>query len=81
MDSLLDHIARKERRRLRFLRVDVDESPEVARRFAVVEVPTVLIVVDKRVVERIQGKTSAPRIEHALAPFLPTVGQPVTASA
>ncbi len=71
MDSLLDHIARKERRRLRFLRVDVDDSPELAQRFNVSDVPTVLVVVDKRVVVRIAGKTSAPRIERALAPFLP----------
>ncbi len=79
MDSLLDHIARKERRRLRFMRVDVDENPDLAERFRVDDVPTVVIVVGKRVVERIEGKTSAPRIERVLAPYLPAAEETLAA--
>jgi thioredoxin 1 len=71
MESLLAHIARKERSRLRVRKVDVDESPELAERFAVEQVPALALVVEKRVVSRIEGRATAPRIEKMLEPHLP----------
>ncbi|MDX6388145.1 MAG: Thioredoxin, partial [Gaiellaceae bacterium] len=38
MESLLAHLARKERTRLRVMRVDVDDQPDLAERFKVVAV-------------------------------------------
>jgi thioredoxin 1 len=70
MESLLAHIARKERDRLRVARVDVDERPDLAERFLVGEVPTLVLVKDKRTVGRIDGRASAPRIERMLEPHL-----------
>lgn len=70
MESLLAHVARKERERLRVTRVDVDRRPDLAERFAVTEVPTLVLVKDKRAVARLEGRTSAPRIERMLEPFL-----------
>ena len=66
MESLLAHLARKERARLRVARVDVDERPEVAERFGVDEVPTLVLVKDKRVVDRLEGRATAPRIERMI---------------
>lgn len=71
MESLVAHLARKERSRLRVTQVDVDEQPQVAERFRVTTVPTLALVVDKRVVDRLEGRVSAPRIERMLAPHLP----------
>jgi thioredoxin-like negative regulator of GroEL len=71
MDSLLAHLARKERERLRVARVDVEAQPEVAERFAVTTVPTLVLVKDRRVVDRLEGRVSAPRIERMLEPHLP----------
>ncbi len=70
MESLLAHIARKERGRLRVARVDVEHRPDLADRFRVAEVPTLVLVKDKRTVARIEGRTSAPRIERMLEPHL-----------
>jgi thioredoxin-like negative regulator of GroEL len=70
MDSLLAHLARKERDRLRVTRVDVETRPEVAARFRVESVPTLVLVKDKRVVDRLEGRVSAPRIERMLEPHL-----------
>jgi thioredoxin-like negative regulator of GroEL len=70
MDSLLAHLARKERERLRVTRVDVESQPEVAARFRVESVPTLVLVKDKRVVDRLEGRVSAPRIERMLEPHL-----------
>ena len=70
MESLMAHLARKERERLRITSVDVDEQPELAERFRVQTVPTLALVKGKRVVDRIEGRVSAPKIERMLAPHL-----------
>jgi len=64
------HLARKERDRLRVTTIDVDERPELAERFGVETVPTLALVKDKRVVDRLVGRASAPRIERMLEPHL-----------
>jgi thioredoxin-like negative regulator of GroEL len=66
MESLLAHLARKERTRLRVIRVDVDDQPDLAERFKVVAVPTLVLVNGKRVVDRLDGRASAPKIEDML---------------
>ena len=63
MESLLAHLERKERQRLRVRRVDVDANPELADRFKVDIVPTLVLVKDRKAVSRLDGRTSAPRIE------------------
>jgi thioredoxin 1 len=70
MESLLAHLARKEHSRLRVMRVDVDEQPELAERFRVDAAPALVLVKGKRVVDRIDGRASAPKIESMLAPHL-----------
>jgi thioredoxin-like negative regulator of GroEL len=70
MESLLAHIARKERGRLRVSKVDVDERPDLAERFGVDQVPSLALVVEKRVVSRLDGRATAPRIESMLEPHL-----------
>ena len=70
MESLLAHLARKERYRLRVTKIDVESRPDLAERFAVTTVPTLVLVQDKKVVARIEGRASAPRIERELAPHL-----------
>jgi thioredoxin-like negative regulator of GroEL len=70
MESLLAHLARKERERLRVRRVDVDERPELAARFAITEVPTLVLVKDRQAVDRIEGRASAPAIERMLEAHL-----------
>jgi thioredoxin 2 len=70
MESLLAHLERKERGRLRVELIDVEQHPELVRRLQVQEVPTLLLIKDKRVVERLAGRVSAPRIERMLDPHL-----------
>ena len=70
MESLMAHLARKERDRLRVTSIDVDERPELAQRFRVETVPTLALVKENRVVDRIEGRASAPKIERMLEPHL-----------
>jgi thioredoxin-like negative regulator of GroEL len=73
MESLLAHIARKERGALRVKKVDVDECPDVAKRFCVAEVPSLALISGKRVVARLEGRSTAPKIESMLDPYLRNV--------
>jgi thioredoxin 1 len=77
MESLLAHIARKERDTLAVRRVDVDERPDLAERFSVGEVPALALVKGKRIVARIEGRATAPKIESMLDLH---VREPVTAA-
>jgi thioredoxin-like negative regulator of GroEL len=70
MESLMAHLARKERARLRVTAIDIEEEPELAERFRVRMVPTLALVKGKQVVERIEGRASAPKIERMLAAHL-----------
>ena len=80
MDSLVDHLARKERDRLRVVRVDVEEDPATARQFRVRKVPTLVLVKDKRTIARVEGPAQAADIEELVEPYLPA-GRTETESA
>ena len=76
MESLLAHIARKERDTLTVKRVDVDERPDLAERFHIDAVPALALVKGKRVVATLEGRATAPKIESLLDLH---VREPVTA--
>jgi thioredoxin 1 len=70
MESLLAHLARKERGRLRISKIDIAVSPDWAERFKIAEVPALVLIKDRRPVARLEGRVSAPQIERMLAPHL-----------
>ena len=70
MESLLAHLARKERGRLSIARIDTLQSPEWVERLKIEEIPTLVLVKGKRPVARLDGRASAPQIERMLAPHL-----------
>jgi len=74
MESLVAHIARKDRDRLRVLHVDVDRRNDLAEKLHVRDVPTLVLVVGRKAVARLDGRASAPMIEAMLAEHL---GAPV----
>jgi thioredoxin 1 len=79
MESLLAHLARKERTRLKVSRIDVNVSPELAEKLKVDEVPTLVLVKDRHPVARLEGRVSAPQIEKMLAPYLEPHREPAAA--
>ena len=70
MESLLAHLARKERGRLDVKRIDVEKRPDAAAKMKVEVVPTLLLIKEKRVVGRLEGRVSAPKIEQMIEPHL-----------
>src|SRR5215470_13059484 len=70
MESLLAHLERKERHRLSVKRVDVEVEPELAERFEVRSVPTLILVKGKRAVARLEGRAKASEIEELVDLYL-----------
>jgi thioredoxin-like negative regulator of GroEL len=66
MESLVAHIARKERHRLRVVQVDFEERADLVAKLAVERAPAVVLVAGRRAVARIEGRASAPRMEAML---------------
>jgi thioredoxin-like negative regulator of GroEL len=70
MDSLLAHLARKERHRLQVARVDVEQQPELAKRYNVRRVPTLVLLKGRQAVARLEGRANAAEIEQLVEPHL-----------
>lgn len=73
MESLLAHLARKERSRLRVALIDAEQEPQWIDRLNITEIPTLVLIKDRRPVARLEGRVSAPQIERMIAPHLPSV--------
>lgn len=76
MESLLAHVARKERHRLRVHQVDIDKRRDLAEKLHVESAPTIVLVKDRRVVARVVGRASAPQIEALVEQHLADVATP-----
>jgi thioredoxin-like negative regulator of GroEL len=70
MESLLAHIERKDRDRLRVLKVDIDLRTDLVEKLHVRDVPTLVLVIGRKVVARLDGRASAPMIEQMLGEHL-----------
>lgn len=66
LDPILETLAKEFANRATFLRVDFDEHYELARRYDITAVPTVVVLVDGREVERFEGVTSAEVLRESL---------------
>jgi thioredoxin-like negative regulator of GroEL len=77
MESLLAHLARKQRGRLRISRIDADTSPEWVAKLKIEDIPTLVLISDRQPVARLEGRVSAPQIERMLEPHLVGTGERV----
>ena len=67
MESLIAHVARKERGRLKVKHVNAAAHPRLVRKFCVEQIPTLVLVKGNVVVDRIDGRASMPQIERLLS--------------
>ncbi len=74
----MEQLAREEAARLRVFKVDVDASPEIAARYGVAGLPTLILFKGGEPVERLVGYRTKPQLAAALAPHLDAA--PVTPS-
>jgi Thioredoxin len=61
---------RRNHRSFRLTRIEVEQHPELVERFRVDEIPTLLVVADKRVRARVSRPRGCAEIAEALRPWL-----------
>ena len=67
---IMDEMAEKYVGKLRVGLLDSDEYPEIAQRFGVMGLPSMLLFVDGAPVERLTGFMPRERIEEKVLPYL-----------
>lgn len=67
---VIDELARDYRGKAVFGKLNVDENPRTARRFAVTGIPTLLLIKDEKLVDRIVGAVPRGQIEAKLRRYL-----------
>jgi thioredoxin 1 len=70
IEPILDEIAGSHHDRLAIVRVDVDAEPDLARRYDVLSMPTLVLLDEGAVVERLVGARPARKILQAIEPHL-----------
>jgi thioredoxin len=67
---VLEQLSREWAGRLKVVKVNVDENPALARRFDARSIPTLVVLRDGRVVDRIVGALPKPELAIRLTPHL-----------
>jgi thioredoxin-like negative regulator of GroEL len=70
MESLVAWIKVTQKRRLRVIDVDADCNPKLIRRLAVKTIPSLLVIKDRRVVGRLEGRVTGRQIDELIRPHL-----------
>ena len=67
---IVESLARKHARRLKLVKVNVDEAPATAERYGAMSIPTLVLLRNGQEVERVVGALPEPQLEARIAPHL-----------
>ena len=67
---ILEQMAKDHAGRLKVVKVNVDENPSLSRRFDARSIPTMVVLRDGKVVDRIVGAMPKPQLEQRLSPHI-----------
>ena len=70
MESLVAWVKVTQKKRLRVVDVDVAKNPALARELEVSEFPTLVLIKDRRVVGRLEGRATGRQIDDLIRPHL-----------
>lgn len=70
IDPIVEELAGEWQNRMKTVKLDVDENPEVAMQYQVFGVPTLILFVGGRAVERISGFRPKQHLEAKFGPHL-----------
>ena len=70
MSPILEKLAEENADTFRVVKLDVQANPDVAIRYAVTSIPTMLLFVGGEVKERLVGYMPAPKIVEQVAPYI-----------
>ena len=66
MESVLARLQVRERSRVKILRIDADRRPEVVRKLAVKEIPSILVYKNRKPVALLRGRATLGDVDRAL---------------
>ena len=67
---VLEDIAKEHEGRIQIAKLNVDDNPNIARRFEVMSIPTLLVIQDGEVKKRLVGAKGKPQLLEELAEFI-----------
>ena len=70
MESLIAWVKVTQKKQLRVVEVDADRHPGLVDQLAVTEVPTLLLLENRRVVARLEGRATGRQIDELIRPHL-----------
>ena len=74
MESLVAGVKITQKERLRVVDVDADRSPALARELDVTEIPSLVLIKDRRIVGRLEGRATGRQIQDFIRPHLTNAG-------
>jgi thioredoxin-like negative regulator of GroEL len=70
MESLVAWVKVTQKKRLRVIDVDADENPSVVEKLDVGKIPALVLIKDRRILGRIEGRATGPQIDDLIRPHL-----------
>ncbi len=70
MESLVAWVKVTQKKRLRVIDVDADHNPALVRRLGVHNVPALVLVKDRRVLGRLEGRATGRQIDDLIRPHI-----------
>ncbi len=70
MDSLVAWVKVTQKKRLRVIQVDGDENPALVRRLGISRLPALVLVKNRRVLARLEGRATGRQIEDLIRPYV-----------
>lgn len=70
MESLVAWVKVTQKKRLRVVDFDVDDNPALAERLAVAKIPALVLIKDRRVLGRLEGRVTGQQIDDLIRPHL-----------
>jgi thioredoxin-like negative regulator of GroEL len=70
MESLVAWVKVTQKKRLRVIDVDADENPTIVDKLHVGRVPALVLIKDRRVLGRIEGRATGQQIDDLIRPHL-----------
>jgi thioredoxin 1 len=67
---VLEDIAKEHAGRIQIAKLNVDDNPNIARRFEVMSIPTLLVISDGEVKKRLVGAKGKPQLLEELSEFI-----------
>lgn len=70
MESLVAWVKVTQKKRLRVIDVDADENPTIVEKLDVGQIPALVLVKNRRVLGRIEGRATGQQIDDLIRPHL-----------